>query len=103
MSFLFQFLLQDLVEVAVVATAVAVTVTVGFKAIQIGGRTVNYLVDEIATLSAPTYNSTNTSTYLGERTIYDWWANGITGEERQLLLREGYSDRTSCFTLDKLK
>ncbi|CAG8510698.1 3085_t:CDS:1 [Funneliformis mosseae] len=107
MAFIFttllQVLVEEVVEVAVVATAVAATTVVAFKAIEIGGRTINYLVDEFATLSVPTSNSTNTSTYLGERTIHEWWLDGITSEERQLLLKKGYSDKTGCFTLDNLK
>ncbi|CAG8452298.1 4764_t:CDS:2 [Funneliformis caledonium] len=77
MAFIFttllQVLVEEVVEVAVVATAVAATTVVAFKAIEIGGRTINYLLD------------------------------GITSEERQLLLKKGYSDKTSCFTLDNLK
>jgi len=37
------------------------------------------------------------------RTVYDWWANGLTSEERDILLENGYSDRNGCFSLEELK
>lgn len=43
------------------------------------------------------------SSYFEKRTIWDWWANGLVGEEREILLGWGYSDNESRYTLAELK
>ena len=39
----------------------------------------------------------------GRKTVYDWWCNGLTSDERQILLENGYSDKSGCFGLEELK
>jgi len=41
--------------------------------------------------------------YFEKRTIWDWWCNGLTGDERKILLENGYADRSGCFSLEELK
>lgn len=49
-------------------------------------------------------STTHTTSYVvPHKTIYDWWCNGLTGDERQILLENGYSDKSGCFGLEELK
>jgi hypothetical protein len=51
-----------------------------------------------------TQSTTHTTSYVASRkTVYDWWCNGLTGDERQILLENGYSDKSGCFGLEELK
>ena len=46
---------------------------------------------------------TTTTSYVSNyRTLWDWWANGITGDERKVLLDLGFSD-SSTYSLRELK
>jgi len=45
----------------------------------------------------------SSSSYFERRTIWDWWANGLTGEEREILLGWGYNDNGSRYSLKELK
>ncbi|MEG7978458.1 MAG: hypothetical protein NY202_00605 [Mollicutes bacterium UO1] len=87
--------LKEVVEVAVVATAVTTTSYLGYKTVE--------AVSDMAARESSSSSSTNSGFYLGRRTIYDWWGNGLDLEERQSLLSWGYNDRSDCFSLEELK
>lgn len=86
---------EELVQIAVVATAV----TVGARAT---AEVTNRTVDAVYDLTHSSSSTTSTPT-LEQRTIYDWWCNGLASEEREILLERGYSDRSGCFSLEELK
>src|SRR5690349_18130103 len=87
------FLVEELVQAAVVVGAVAV----GANA---AANTASAAVETIHDL---THSSSSTPTVCFEkRTIHNWLGNGITCFERQELLDHGYSDRTGCFTFQEL-
>ncbi|CAG8567849.1 1905_t:CDS:1 [Ambispora leptoticha] len=102
---LFKYFLEEVAtETAVVVTAA----TVGATATYVTYRA----VDSLGTSSSPSSSYVPSSsrgccdspTYSGElKTIWDWWGNGLSGEERQRLLDLGYNDRSGCFKLDELK
>ena len=88
-------LVEELVQVAVVATAV----TVGVRAT---AEVTHRAVDTVYDLTHSS-SSTTSTTYVEQKTIYDWWCNGLDSEERQILLEHGYSDGSGCFRLEELK
>lgn len=65
------------------------------------------------TPAPPSYSSPSSSSnsssihtthnYFEKRTIWDWWCNGLDSEGRQILLENGFSDRSGCFGLKELK
>lgn len=49
-------------------------------------------------------NSSSSASYSSQyRTVYDWWANGITGDERRLLISLGLEDTGKNYSLGQLK
>jgi len=48
-------------------------------------------------------NFSTTTAYVERKTIWDWWGNGLTGEQRNYLLQIGYSDSGSAYALAELK
>lgn len=54
--------------------------------------------------SSSNYSSVHaSSSHFEKRTVWDWWCNGLTGEEREILLGWGYSDNGSRYSLAELK
>lgn len=118
--FLGQVLLQELltlaveevVEAAVVVGATAGAAYVGARAIE---ATVNAVGDSFSSTavvsSSPSGCFSHSDSYsscgpfyLGEqKTIYDWWLNGLTTEEYEKLRDWGYNVRTECFPLEEAK
>lgn len=52
-----------------------------------------------------TQSTNHTPSYVTNRTIYDWWGNGITSEQRDYLIKLGEhnNSRNSFYTLAELK
>jgi hypothetical protein len=48
-------------------------------------------------------SSASTTTYVEQKTIWDWWGNGLEGWQRDYLLELGYSDRSATYSLHQLK
>ena len=67
---------------------------------QIGRYVGEYVRDGASGSSSAIANSSCVSGY---RTLWDWWANGITGEERQMLMSLGIDDTGKTYTLGELK
>jgi len=71
----------------------------------------NHWQEQTVHYDAPSYPTSSSSSssvhanpdYFEKRTIWDWYYNGLTGEERDILLENGYSDRSGCFRLEELK
>ena len=87
------FLVEELVQAAVVVGAVAVGANVA-------ANTANAVVE---TIYDSTHTSTSTVTCVEKKTIHDWLGNGLTNLERDYLLELGYSDRNSSYSLHELK
>ena len=84
---------EELVQVAVTAAVIGAGVAVGAQA----GEVVTNSINNLST------SSTHSTLTLEQKTIYDWWCNGLDSEERQILLEHGYSDGSGCFRLEELK
>lgn len=108
MAFLGQFLVKELVKLAVeevveAAVVVGATASAGY----VGYRAIEATADLMSSsISTPIRVSSSASSgfYLGEKkTIYDWWLNGVTTEEYEKLKGWGYDVQTECFTLEEVK
>ena len=91
---LVEVLAEKLLELAVLA-AVAAAGT-GAVAVAVDGtsRAIHNL----------TTSSTTSTASIEKGTIFDWWNNEkLDVDERHILLENGYSDKTGCFTLEELK
>lgn len=96
MAFFVQFFLQELVqevvEVAAVATTVATVSYVGYKTVE--------AVSDIASSSS---SSSSSGFYLGRKTIWDWWGNGLNTCEYDKLKDWGYDVKNGCFSYEEVR
>ncbi|RHZ35548.1 colicin E3/pyocin S6 family cytotoxin [endosymbiont GvMRE of Glomus versiforme] len=81
--------------------AVQTVVVVG--AAVAGARAIADVAQEVVERIQEHNETTDTSVQTERKTIYDWWCNGLTSEERKVLLGWGYSDKGTCYSLKELK
>ncbi|RHZ67600.1 hypothetical protein Glove_300g9 [Diversispora epigaea] len=97
MAFLVLPLVLETVIEAVVVTGAVVTAAVVTKEV------VEKTVDVIGSSSSSSSSSSSTTCF-EKKTVYDWWCNGLTTEEKNILIDElGYKEKEGCFSLEHLK
>lgn len=91
-----------LIPIAIEVVEVVQAVVVVGGAV-VGTRAAVGVANEVAERVRENNRPTTTHTYIEKKTIYDWWCNGLTSQERDYLLSVGYNDTSSSYNLHELK
>ncbi|WNE40697.1 MAG: hypothetical protein mread185_000154 [Mycoplasmataceae bacterium] len=93
----------EVLEVVQAAVVVGAAVVGARAAVQTTNAVLETTGNLITDLTTTTSSSSSATTCFEQKTIYDWWCNGLESYEREILLENGYSDRSGCFSLEELK